>query len=80
MRRMRTAACAALLAVTASTGATTTAPAAATPPPSPPPVLSASQRADLLGIATDTWQFFADAVDPHTALPLDNLGPDGARG
>lgn len=42
--------------------------------------LTASQRATLLGIARDTWSFYADDVDPNTHLPLDNLGPGAARG
>jgi hypothetical protein len=42
-------------------------------------VLSASQRLVLHGIAADTWKFYAADVDPSTSLPLDNLGPGGAR-
>jgi hypothetical protein len=42
--------------------------------------LSAKQRSVLLGIARDTWKFFAADVDPATHLPLDNLGPGGIRG
>ena len=26
-----------------------------------------------MSIARDSWKFFADDVDPHTHLPLDNL-------
>ncbi|MDQ2836678.1 MAG: DUF3131 domain-containing protein [Actinomycetota bacterium] len=48
--------------------------------PSGPGQLSAQQRAVLYGIAKDTWKFYADDVDPHTHLPLDNLGPAGTRG
>jgi hypothetical protein len=35
--------------------------------------LSPAQRDRLRAIARDTWTFFADDVDPHTHLPLDNL-------
>jgi Putative glucoamylase/Protein of unknown function (DUF3131) len=42
--------------------------------------LTQHQRADLYGIARDTWRFYAADVDSHTHLPLDNLGPDGTRG
>ena len=35
--------------------------------------LTAAQRAALLGIARDTWKFYAADVDPGTHLPLDNL-------
>ena len=35
--------------------------------------LTGSQRATLLGIARDTWKFYAADVDPGTHLPLDNL-------
>jgi hypothetical protein len=35
--------------------------------------LTAGQRADLLGIARDTWKFYGADVDPGTHLPLDNL-------
>lgn len=42
--------------------------------------LTAGQRADLMSIAKDTWRFFKSDVDPHTHLPLDNLGPGNVRG
>ena len=65
----------------AATLAAAPAPADATPSPSAAAGgLSATQRATLLGIARDTWRFFAADVDPNTALPLDNLGPGGKRG
>src|SRR5450755_2919548 len=35
--------------------------------------LTAAQRAPLLGIARDTWKFYAADVDPGTHLPLDNV-------
>lgn len=35
--------------------------------------LSPAQRTRLRAIARDTWTFFADAVDPRTHLPLDNV-------
>jgi hypothetical protein len=35
--------------------------------------LTAAQKATLLGIARDTWKFYAADVDPGTHLPLDNL-------
>src|SRR5690349_22534843 len=35
--------------------------------------LSSAQRADLRAIARDTWRFYAVDVDPHTALPMDNV-------
>ena len=35
--------------------------------------LTTTQRATLLGIARDTWKFYAADVDPGTHLPLDNL-------
>ena len=42
--------------------------------------LTSGQRADLAGIARDTWRFFEQDVDPSTHLPLDNLGPGTTRG
>jgi len=33
---------------------------------------SAAQRATLLGIAKQTWQFYSVDVDPNTHLPMDN--------
>ena len=42
--------------------------------------LSSHQRSVLEGIASDTWKFYADDVDPNTHLPLDNLGPGDLRG
>src|ERR1700674_635144 len=42
--------------------------------------LTSAQRAILMGIAKDTWRFYAADVDPATHLPLDNLGPNGKRG
>ena len=41
---------------------------------------STQQRGALLGIARDTWKFYAADVDPATNLPLDNLGPGTVRG
>jgi Putative glucoamylase/Protein of unknown function (DUF3131) len=35
--------------------------------------LSDAQQANLLGIARDTWKFYAADVDPATHLPMDNL-------
>ena len=35
--------------------------------------LTTAQRAELMRIARTTWTFFADDVDPHTHLPLDNV-------
>jgi hypothetical protein len=35
--------------------------------------LTSAQRADLLGIARDTWKFYQVDVDPTTHLPMDNL-------
>ena len=35
--------------------------------------LTTGQRSTLLGIARDTWKFYAADVDPGTHLPLDNL-------
>jgi Putative glucoamylase/Protein of unknown function (DUF3131) len=35
--------------------------------------LTGAQRANLLGIARDTWKFFGSDVDPTTHLPMDNL-------
>jgi hypothetical protein len=35
--------------------------------------LTATERTTLLGIARDTWKFYAADVDPGTHLPLDNL-------
>jgi hypothetical protein len=35
--------------------------------------LSDKQRAQLMAIATKTWKFFGDDVDPTTHLPLDNI-------
>jgi hypothetical protein len=36
------------------------------------------QNQVLFAIARHTWRFFAADVDPHTALPMDNIGLDGA--
>ncbi len=36
--------------------------------------LTSQQRAVLYNIARDTWNFYRADVDPHTHLPLDNLG------
>ena len=33
-----------------------------------------------MGVARDTWKFFAKDVDPKTHLPLDNIGPGSTRG
>ena len=49
-------------------------------PVSSGPPLSAQQKTVLKGIAADTWRFYAPDVDPHTHLPLDNLGPGTVRG
>jgi Putative glucoamylase/Protein of unknown function (DUF3131) len=35
--------------------------------------LRSAQRADLMGIAKQSWRFFAADVDPTTHLPMDNL-------
>jgi Putative glucoamylase len=35
--------------------------------------LSGGERATLMGIARDTWKFYAFDVDPGTHLPMDNL-------
>jgi hypothetical protein len=35
--------------------------------------LTAGERAALMGIARDTWKFYAFDVDPGTHLPMDNL-------
>jgi hypothetical protein len=48
--------------------------------PGNPSQLSSQQRAALLGMARDTWAFFAKDVDPTTNLPLDNIGPGNTRG
>jgi Putative glucoamylase len=42
--------------------------------------LTAQQRSVLLGVARDTWKFYASDVDPTTHLPLDNIGPGTTRG
>jgi Putative glucoamylase/Protein of unknown function (DUF3131) len=42
--------------------------------------LNSHQRAVLLGIAGDTWKFFAADIDPATNLPMDNLGPGSVQG
>jgi hypothetical protein len=41
---------------------------------------TATQRAELYRIASDTWKFYQSDVDPNTHLPLDNLGPGPVRG
>ena len=41
---------------------------------------TSGQKAELYGIANDTWQFYGTDVDPVTHLPLDNLGPGTVRG
>jgi hypothetical protein len=35
--------------------------------------LTSAQRANLLGIARDTWNFYSVDTDPATHLPMDNL-------
>ena len=35
--------------------------------------LTSAQRANLLGIARDTWKFYGVDVDPVTHLPMDNV-------
>ena len=35
--------------------------------------LTPTQQANLMGIARDTWRFYADDVDPTTHLPMDNV-------
>jgi hypothetical protein len=65
---------AALAALALLTGFTPAASAA------PGGAFTAQQRATLYGIARDTWKFYAADVDPHTHLPLDNLGPGATRG
>jgi Putative glucoamylase/Protein of unknown function (DUF3131) len=35
--------------------------------------LARAQRAQLFGIARDTWKFYSADVDPRTHLPMDNL-------
>ncbi len=35
--------------------------------------LTAAQRANLLGVAKDTWKFYATDVDATTHLPMDNV-------
>jgi hypothetical protein len=42
--------------------------------------LTSTQRAALLQVARDSWKFYQRDVDPHTHLPLDNLGPGTTRG
>jgi hypothetical protein len=69
---------AALLAVSLGTAAP--AASASTGSVAPPPALTAHQRSVLHQIATDTWRFYEKDVDPHTNLPLDNLGPGSTRG
>lgn len=66
---------AALLALTLATAV----PAAASPATSAP-TFTAQERSTLHQIAEDTWRFFERDVDPHTHLPLDNLGPGSTRG
>jgi hypothetical protein len=55
-------------------------PSATAPSPVNTSGLTAHQRADLHGIALDTWKFFENDVDPTTHLPLDNIGPGTTRG
>ncbi|WP_426518189.1 glucoamylase family protein [Diaminobutyricibacter sp. McL0618] len=42
--------------------------------------LTDAQRADLLGVARDTWSFYKTDIDPHTNLPMDNIGPGTTLG
>ena len=77
--RRSAAATATALATLATTVLVAAQPAAASPPAGPSQ-LSGQQRSVLLGIAKDTWSFFARDVDPVTHLPLDNLGPGSTRG
>ena len=42
--------------------------------------LTGHERAQLYGIAQDTWRFYANDVDPATQLPMDNLGPGTTQG
>src|SRR3954469_12345325 len=67
-----------LAAALAASVLITSQPAAASP--AGDGALSPQQRAVLLGMAADTWSFFAKDVDPATHLPLDNLGPGPTRG
>jgi hypothetical protein len=73
---------AAILVVAAPAGAATGAggPKQTVEPAKPGAAFSTQQRGALLGIARDTWKFYAADVDPGTNLPLDNLGPGTARG
>lgn len=58
-------------AVSSATSATTVAPFTG---------LTQAQRGSLLGIARDTWKFYAADVDPATHLPMDNLTFAGGSG
>src|SRR5215467_12373161 len=66
-----------LTAVTVIAAALALTPARASAGPGGPVTpyhgVTAAQRATLLGIARDTWKFYAADVDPGTHLPLDNL-------
>jgi hypothetical protein len=70
---------AALVLSPALSGAGPGARAGAAPAPAPAPArvaayggLSQAQRSVLLGVARDTWKFYAADTDPVTHLPLDN--------
>jgi hypothetical protein len=55
------------------TGASAAAPAAGAGSVAHYSGLTAGERATLMGIARDTWKFYAVDVDPGTHLPMDNL-------
>jgi Putative glucoamylase len=80
VHRRRRASFVAIIATLLSTALVAIQPAGAQPAANPNAPLSAQQRSTLLGIARDTWKFYADDVDPVTHLPLDNLGPGTVRG
>jgi hypothetical protein len=61
------------LLLPAQTGTSAAAPAAGAGAVANYSGLSPAQRATLMGIARDTWKFYAADVDPGTHLPMDNL-------
>ncbi len=40
--------------------------------------LTTAQKSSLMQVARDTWKYFVAADDPHTHLPMDNIGFNGA--
>jgi hypothetical protein len=70
MKRLRLLVAALVLALVPAVSVPAASAASTVPPGA---ALTAAQRADLLGVARDTWNFYRADVDPVTHLPMDNL-------